>query len=167
MRCFPTAPATGTAADISYTPSVPANWDGPPTDGQEAWDELASRVRTLENDPSLSPYESVTTDDAASAGQVARRVASGNVEVGDGITAADGDGVIGLYGAAVAGGGTAQIYKSGSRCPVAGLPVGVLWRSNTGTAVLYASLTPGDYTNRLGYSDGNGVDVNVGPSEQV
>lgn len=51
MRCFPTAPATGTAADISYTPSVPANWDGPPTDGQEAWDELASRVRTLENTP--------------------------------------------------------------------------------------------------------------------
>lgn len=117
--------------------------------------------------PPGTPYESVTTDDAASAGQVARRVVSGNVEVADGATAADGDSAIGLYAAAVAGGATAQIYKSGSRCPVVGLPVGVLWRSNIGTAVLYASLTPGAYTNRLGYSDGNGVDVNVGPSEQA
>lgn len=46
-------PAGGgtTAGGVSYTPSVPANWDGPPMDGQEAWDELASRVRTLENTP--------------------------------------------------------------------------------------------------------------------
>lgn len=117
--------------------------------------------------PAGTPYESVTTDDAASAGQVARRVASGHVEVADGIAAADGDPTVGLYGAVVAGGGTAQIYKTGSRCPVVGLPVGTLWRSSAGIAVLYSSLTVGEYTNRLGYSDGNGVDVNIGPSEQV
>jgi hypothetical protein len=117
--------------------------------------------------PAGTPYESVTTDTAASAGQVARRVASGNVELATGAAAADGDAVIGIYGAAVAGAGTAQIYKTGSRCPVAGLPVGVLWRSNTGGAVLYGSLVLNEFTNRLGYSDGNGVDVSVGPSEEV
>ena len=49
MPCFPTAPSA--ASNIVYSPSVPSNWDGPPMDGQEAWDELASRVRTLENTP--------------------------------------------------------------------------------------------------------------------
>jgi hypothetical protein len=72
-----------------------------------------------------------------------------------------------LYGVNVAGGAAAQIYRTGSRCPVAGLPVGELWRSNTGTAVLYSSLVVGEYSNRLGYSDGAGVDVNIGPEEQV
>ena len=155
------------AAEVEYTPTDPGNWDGPPTQGQEAWDELASRVRTLEDDPSLRPYESVTTDDAASAGQVARRVASGNIELATGGALGDGDGTVGFYGAAVSGGGTAQLYKTGSRCPVAGLPLGVLWRSNTGTAVLYGSLVPGEFTNRLGYSDGTAIDVNVGPEEEV
>ena len=168
MRCFPTAPLTVTAADVSYTPKVPHDWDGPPTQGQEAWDELAARVRKLENDPSLSPYESVTTDTAASAGNVARRVASGNIELATGGALGDGDGTVGFYGAAVSGGGTAQLYKTGSRCPVAGLPLGVLWRSNTGTAVLYGPpLVPGEFTNRLGYSDGTAIDVNVGPEEEV
>ena len=156
------------AVDVEYQPSVPSNWDGPPTQGQEAWDELAARVRTLENDPSLSPYESVTTDTAASAGNVARRVASGNIELATGGALGDGDGTVGFYGAAVSGGGTAQLYKTGSRCPVAGLPLGVLWRSNTGTAVLYGPpLVPGEFTNRLGYSDGTAIDVNVGPEEEV
>ena len=117
--------------------------------------------------PAGNPYESVTTNDAASAGQVARRVTGGNVELADGGAVGSGDATVGLYGAAVAGGATAQIYRSGSRCPVAGLPIGVLWRSNTGGAVLYASLVSGEYTNKLGYSDGAGVDVNVGAEEMV
>ena len=54
MRCFPTAPANAQAGNISYTPTVPGDWDGPPTEGQEAWDELAARVRVLENTPGLS-----------------------------------------------------------------------------------------------------------------
>lgn len=51
MRCFPTAPANAQAGNISYTPTVPGDWDGPPTEGQAAWDELAARVRVLENTP--------------------------------------------------------------------------------------------------------------------
>lgn len=45
------ASTTIDAADVEYTPTDPGNWDAPPTDGQEAWDELASRVRNLENTP--------------------------------------------------------------------------------------------------------------------
>jgi hypothetical protein len=109
----------------------------------------------------------VTSDTAASAGNVARRVSGGNAEKATGGTAGTGLGALGLYGVNVAGGAAAQIYRTGSRCPVAGLPVGELWRSNTGTAVLYSSLVVGEYSNRLGYSDGAGVDVNIGPEEQV
>jgi len=71
-----------------------------------------------------------------------------------------------MYGANVIGGASATLYRTGSRCPVAGLPVGELWRSNTGTAVQYSSIVFGEYTNRIGYSDGAGVDVNIGPEEQ-
>lgn len=116
--------------------------------------------------PAGNPYESVTTDDAASAGQVARRVAGGNVELAAGAAVGDGLGVVGMYGAAVAGGGTAQIYRSGSRCPVAGLtPLGDVYRSSTGGLTDYASITPGDSTNHIGFNDGAGVDINVGPEE--
>lgn len=116
--------------------------------------------------PAGTPYESVTTDTAALAGQVARRVSSGNVELAAGAAEGDGEGVLGLYGAAVSPAGTAQIYKSGSRCPVAGLPIGDLYRSGTGDAVLYSSLSSGDWTNRIGYSNGAVVDINVGAEER-
>jgi len=46
---FPTQSPTASA--IPYTPTAPGNWNGPPTDGQEAWDELAARVRILESTP--------------------------------------------------------------------------------------------------------------------
>ena len=36
------------AADVDYTITVPANWDGTPADLQDAVDELASRVRGIE-----------------------------------------------------------------------------------------------------------------------
>lgn len=36
------------AADVDYTITVPANWDGTPADLQQAVDELASRVRGIE-----------------------------------------------------------------------------------------------------------------------
>lgn len=117
--------------------------------------------------PAGPQYQTATTDSAASAGEVARRVSGGHVEKATGGTVGSGLGTLGLYGGNVTGGGSAQIYGSGSRCPVAGLPVGELWRSNTGTAVLYGSLVVEEYSNRLGYSDGAGVDVNIGPEEQV
>lgn len=116
--------------------------------------------------PAGNPYESATTNTAASAGQVARRLAGGNVELATGVIPGDGAGVFGLYGAAVAGGGTAQIYRSGSRCPVAGLtPLGDVYRSSAGGLTDYASVTSGDSTNYIGFNDGAGVDVNVGPEE--
>lgn len=116
--------------------------------------------------PSGPPYETVTTDTAASAGNVARRVSGGHIEKATGGVAGDGEGCVGMYGANVAGGASATLYRTGSRCPVAGLPVGELWRSNTGTAVQYSSIVSGEYTNRIGYSDGASVDVNIGPEEQ-
>ena len=54
MRCFPTAPANAQAGNVIYTPTVPSDWDGTITEGQAAWDELAARVRVLENTPGLS-----------------------------------------------------------------------------------------------------------------
>jgi hypothetical protein len=36
------------AADVDYTITVPADWDGTPADLQQAVDELASRVRGIE-----------------------------------------------------------------------------------------------------------------------
>ena len=70
MRCFPTAPLTVTAADVSYTPTVPGDWDGPPTQGQEAWDELAARVRTL---PISGPANQVLATPNGSTGATALR----------------------------------------------------------------------------------------------
>ena len=51
MRCFPTAPLTGAAANVAYTPSDPGNWDDTITQVQAGLDEIASRVRVLENTP--------------------------------------------------------------------------------------------------------------------
>ena len=48
---FPTASPVVRSGDVSYTPTVPGDWDGPPTEGQAAWDELAARVRILESTP--------------------------------------------------------------------------------------------------------------------
>lgn len=48
---FPTQGACASASGVTYTPTVPGDWDGPPTEGQAAWDELAARVRVLENTP--------------------------------------------------------------------------------------------------------------------
>lgn len=117
--------------------------------------------------PAGPPYETVTSDTAASAGNVARRVSGGHIEKATGGAVGDGEGCVGMYGANVAGGASATLYRTGSRCPVAGLPVGELWRSNTGTAVLYGSLVVGEYTNLIGFSDGAGVDVLIGPEEEV
>lgn len=117
--------------------------------------------------PPGTPYETVTSDTAASAGNVARRKTNGHVEKATGGTQADSLGVVALYSAAVLLGASTDIYKPGSRLPVAGLPVGDLYRSNTGTAVLYASLVVGEWTNGLGYSDGNGLDVNISEGFEV
>ena len=38
-----------TAQDVAYTLTVPANWDGTPANAQAALDELASRVKGIEN----------------------------------------------------------------------------------------------------------------------
>lgn len=83
---------------------------------------------------------------------------------GSGITVASSCvGVDGLFGNTGAGGTTAQIYPSGSSCPVAGLPVGDLYLDvATGLAALYGSLTPGNQAVRVGYSDGNKVLVQIG-----
>lgn len=54
---FPTASANAQAGTVTYAPAVPSDWDGPPTDGQEAWDELAARVRTLESTPGVAQQE--------------------------------------------------------------------------------------------------------------
>lgn len=34
--------------NVAFTPSTPANWDVPPTDVEEALNELAARVKALE-----------------------------------------------------------------------------------------------------------------------
>lgn len=55
MSGFPTMPPGAVSAPaVTYTPTTPSDWDGPPTDGQEAWDELAARVRALELTPGLA-----------------------------------------------------------------------------------------------------------------
>ena len=58
------------AVDVEYQPSVPSNWDGPPTQGQEAWDELAARVRTL---PISGPANQVLATPNGSTGATALR----------------------------------------------------------------------------------------------
>lgn len=116
--------------------------------------------------PSGTGYESVTTDDALSAGQIVRRVAGGNIELASGAAEGDGLGTVGMSGTAIGAGGTAQVYRSGSRCPVAGLtPLGDVYRSSTGGLTDYASLAMGDWTNYIGFNDGSGVDINIGPEE--
>ncbi len=107
--------------------------------------------------PSGNPYREYTAVGAYAAGKVGQLS-------GSGITVASSCvGVDGLFGNTGAGGTTAQIYPSGSSCPVAGLPVGDLYLDvATGLAVLVGSLTPGNKTVRVGYSDGNKVLVQIG-----
>lgn len=82
MRCFPTAPANAQASNIIYTPTVPGDWDGPPTEGQEAWDELAARVRILESTPGAA-QQVYTVSAGVTVRQLLYRSGSGTAALAD------------------------------------------------------------------------------------
>lgn len=110
------------------------------------------------------------TDSAASACQVARRVtANAHVEVAVGTAAADSDNVIGVYAASYAAGAQATIVKSGGIASCGVLSAGPLYRSATGSLVLYSALAVNDFTVRVGSSSNAGAvfDVLVGEGQQV
>lgn len=112
--------------------------------------------------PAGNPYLQATASGALADGAVCKRVSGGNVTLASGGTAGSGDGVNGVVHPAAADTATATFYPTGTRAPVAGVPVGSVYRSNTGTLVAFASLVSGEKSNAMGYSDGVGVDVNIG-----
>lgn len=143
------APVVLPASSITYTPAVPADWDGVITDGQEAFDELADRVRTIETGgPS---YRQRTAGGAYSKGKVAQLTG------GQYVVAATAEQIDGVFGNTGIGGSTAQVYPSGSLLDVTGLglPSGDLYLDvATGNLVPYASLTGGNQTRYMGFCDG-------------
>ncbi len=92
---------------------------------------------------------------------------SGGVSLATGGASGDGAGASGIAHPAALITALANIYGSGSRCPIAGVPIGPVFRSNTGTLVAYGSLVVGEYSTRMGLSDGAGVDVLIGEEFQV
>ena len=117
--------------------------------------------------PAGNPYLQATTDSALSDGAVVKRVSGGHFNLGSGGTSGSSAGVVGVAHPAALISTTANVYPSGTRAPVSGLPVGSVFRSNAGALVAYGSLVAGEYSQRMGYSDGAGVDVLVGEEFQV
>lgn len=116
--------------------------------------------------PAGTGYRQATAITALADGAVAKTV-SGGVSLASGGGPGSSDLVSGVVHPAALITATANIYGSGSRCPIAGLPVGVLYRSNTGTLVVYGSLVVGERSIRMGVSDGAGFDVLVGEEFEV
>jgi hypothetical protein len=110
------------------------------------------------------------TDGALVAGSVVKSVSAGHVDkasggggpTGPGEADGDGDCVIGVSAATWAPAATAQIYPTGQTAPIAGLPVGALYRSNTGTLINLDSVISGEWTQKIGVSDGAVFDVLIG-----
>ncbi len=112
---------------------------------------------------------SVISDSAAAAGQVAKVASGGHVTLATGPTEADNEGLCAIYGAAVLAGAQVSVYPPGTRAPIAGLPVGEVFRNSSGSLVAWGdpSLTSGNYTRRCGNSSGIDVWVDFGPVFQV
>ena len=122
INAFPTMPpgGGGSASNLSYTPTVPADWDGVITDGQEALDELADRVRTIENNPASAQVAGLTLFASPVVGEIG--YASGNNTVSRAIaTALASSRAVGVYT------GTANTLSQGPRVGIllqAGLNAG-------------------------------------------
>jgi hypothetical protein len=112
--------------------------------------------------PAGNPYLQATTDSALSDGAAVKRVSGGHFSLGSGGTSGSSAGVVGVAHPAALISTTANVYPSGTRAPVAGLPVGYVYRSNAGALVAYGSLVPTEFSQCMGFSDGAGVDVLVG-----
>lgn len=115
-----------------------------------------------------------TTDTVLLAGQVIKSVAGGHITKATGAagpsspSAGDGDGdlVKGVAYPAAAAGAQATWYPSGTEVPIAGLPIGPIYRSVDGLLVPGSGLGAGDWTNQMGISDGAKLDVLVSPPFQ-
>lgn len=116
--------------------------------------------------PPGTGYQAKTAVTALADGAVVKTV-SGGVSLASGGGAGSSDQVSGVAHPAALMGASANIYGSGSRCPIAGQPVGPLYRSNTGTLVAYASLVVGERSIRVCVSDGAGLDVLIGEEFEV
>lgn len=114
------------------------------------------------------------TDTALEAGHVIKAVAGGHIACALGSAgptsplAGDGSGdlVIGVAYPAAAAGAEADWYPTGTRAPIAGLPVGPVFRSAAGRPVAGADLAVDDWTNGVGVSDGTGLEVLITPPFQ-
>ncbi len=114
------------------------------------------------------------TDTDLEAGQVIKAVAGGTIARALGASgpssplAGDGSGdlVKGVAWPAAAAGALATWYPTGSEVPVAGLPVGPIYRSPLGRLVVGSDLSPDDWTNLIGISDGMRLEVLISPPFQ-
>jgi hypothetical protein len=130
---------------------------------QTQLDELrAALAPVLPSADVLPGYSTAITNAALKAGAVIKRVRGGNITLASGGSVGDSDGTCGVSLAA-AQGERAKFYPSGTRAPISGLPVGNVFRSNTGTLTLEP--VSGEYTVAMGFSDGEGVDVLIIPRE--
>lgn len=116
--------------------------------------------------PAGVPYLQAVADVAMSSGLVGKKVSGGNITLCSGSASGDGDMACGIVHPAVAAAATANFYPDGSFAPVAGLPVGPVFRTSTGALTDWGSLTPTHYTQQIGISDGTGVHVRIGAEVQ-
>lgn len=115
-----------------------------------------------------------TTDADLVAGQAIKSVSGGHITKATGAagpsspSAGDGDGdlVKGVAYPAAAAGTQASWYPTGTEVPLAGLPIGPIYRSADGLLVPGSGLADGDWTNQMGISDGAKLDVLVSPPFQ-
>ena len=126
-------------------------------------DELRAQLAALQ--PANGVPEgahTAKTNIALPSAAVVKRIGGGGITLASGALSGDSDGVIGVALAADSG-ATAFYFPTGSRAPIAGLPVGPLFRSSAG--VLTATPAAGIYTIAMGFSDGEGVDVEIDSTE--
>ena len=106
-------------------------------------------------------YQQRTASGALADGAVVKSITGGSVQTASVTAQGSSAGVVGVVHPATADGSVANVYGTGGRCPMSGIPAGDYYR-NGGTAVLYGALTSGTYSQHLYYSDGTALDVNIG-----
>lgn len=111
--------------------------------------------------PAGVPYLQATAASAITSGQVAKAVSGGSITLCTGGASGDGDLIRGVVHPSAAMGATANFYPDGSAAPIAGLPVGPVFRLSTGGLGDWASVGSGDYTQQIGISDGTAVQIRV------
>jgi len=116
--------------------------------------------------PAGVPYLQATADSGFASGQVAKAVSGGHITLCTGSASEDGAQIRGVVHPAAALGATANFYPDGSVAPIAGLPVGPVFRLASGGLADWASVPIGDYTQQIGVSDGVSLQVRVGAEVQ-